>query len=191
MKFTVKDNFPEVQRQLEELEKSVRADALVRSVNDVLAKGQTRMAREISQEFNIGSRDVKGRMQILKANYRGGVFRIEGTLQVTNKRGRSLNLINFGAKQEKGGVTVKILRTGGRKLVRGAFIANQGRTVFQRVGKGRLPIKAVQTIDVPQMFNTKRINKVVLKLLEDEFPVIFERNAKFYTDRFNARKASL
>lgn len=189
MKLTLQDNFVDVQRQLDALQKDIREQVLVRSINTTLAQGQTRMAKEISSEFNIGSREVKARMQVLKANYRAGLFRVEGTLQVTNKRGRSLNLINFGAKQTKDGVSVKILRTGGRKVVRGAFIANQGRTVFQRVGATRLPIKAVQTIDVPQMFNTKRVNRIVVQLLQDKFPEVFEREAKFYTDRFNKRKA--
>lgn len=189
MKLTLKHNFPDVQRQLDQLHQDIREKVLVRAVNSTLAQGQTRMSKEISTEFNIASREVKARMQILKANFRNGLFRVSGTLQVTNKRGRSLNLINFAAKQTKEGVSVKILRTGGRKLVRGAFIANQGRTVFQRVGKTRLPIKAVQTIDVPQMFNTKRINRIVVRLLEEKFPEIFAREAKYYTDRFNARRA--
>jgi hypothetical protein len=181
---TLKDNFADVKRHLDELQK------VVRSVNDTLAQGQTRMAREISSEFNIKSSDVKARMEIVKANYRTGFFSIQGTLQVTGKRGRSLNLINFDARKSKDGVTVKITRRGGRKNIKGAFIANAGRTVFERVGKARLPIKAMQTIDVPQMFNTKRVNRVVVQLIQDKFPEIFERNAKFYTDRFNARKAT-
>lgn len=187
---TLKDNFSDVERQLAELHADLRGPVLVRSVNRTLEQGQTRMSKEISTEFNIGSREVKGRMRIIKANVRNGVFRVEGTLEVTSKRGRSLNLINFAAKEEKGGVSVKIQRTGGRKVVRGAFIANKGRTVFQRVGATRLPIKAVATIDVPQMFTTKRVNKVVLQLLQDKFPEVFEREAKYYTDRFNARKAA-
>lgn len=189
MLMTVKDNFPDVQRQLNELQADIRQQVLVRAVNGTLAQGQTRMAKEISTEFNIKSSDVKARMQVLKANYRNGLFSVEGTLQVTSKRGRSLNLINFDAKKTRDGISVKILRNGGRKVIKGAFIGNQGRTVFQRVGKTRLPIKAVQTIDVPQMFNTKRINRVVVQLLQDKFPEVFEREAKYYTDRFNARRA--
>ncbi|MFC5498146.1 phage tail protein [Caenimonas terrae] len=189
MLITVKDNFPEVMAQLEQLHKDVREQALVRAVNSTLAQGQTRMAQEISREFNITSREVKDRLQVIKATWRNGLLSVKGVLQVTNKRGRSLNLIHFDARQTPAGVSVKILRSGGRKVLKGAFIANQGRTVFQRVGKTRLPIKAMQTVDVPQMFNTKRINRVVVQLLQDKFPEVFQREAKYYTDRFNAKRA--
>lgn len=187
---TVKDNFADVKRQLDELQKGVREQALVSAVNKTLAQGKTRMAQEISSEFNIKSGDVKARMEILAADRRSGYFNIKGTLQVTGKRGRSLNLINFDARKSKNGVTVRITRRGGRKNIKGAFIANAGRTVFERVGKARLPIKAMQTIDVPQMFNTKRINRVVVQLLQDKFPEVFANEAKFFTDSFNARKAA-
>jgi hypothetical protein len=186
---TIKHNFPEVQRQLDQLQVSLRDKVMVRAVNRTMEQGQTRMAREITTEFNIKARDVKARMKLHKANARGGSFRIQASLEVTSKRGRSLNVINFAAKQAKKGVSVKILRNGGRKTIKGAFIGNQGRTVFKRVGKERLPIKAVQTIDVEQMFNAKRINRMVLQLLEQKFPEVFEREAKYYTDRFNARRA--
>jgi hypothetical protein len=69
-------------------------------------------------------------------------------------------------------------------VIKGAFIGNQGRTVFRRVGKERLPINAVQTIYVPQMFNTGRIKDVVVKLMREKFPVIFEREAKFYLSKW-------
>lgn len=190
MKITVKHNFPEVQRQLDQLHQDLRGPVLARVVNRTMEQGQTRMAKEISTEFNIKSKEVKGRMRLLKASARNGAFRVQATLEVIGKRGRSLNLINFDARKTKDGVSVKILRAGGRKIVRGAFIANQGRTVFRRVGKPRLPIKALQTIDVEQMFNTKRVNRVVLQLLQEKFPEVFTREAKFYTDRFNARRAS-
>lgn len=52
-------------------------------------------------------------------------------------------------------MTFKIKRNGPRKLIPGAFLINDGKTVMIRVGKQRLPIKALQTINVAQMFNTR------------------------------------
>ena len=79
---------------------------------------------------------------------------------------------------------VKVKR-GSTKPLPGAFIGNKGRTVFRRVGKKRLPIEPVQTIDVAQMFNTRRINEVVLATINARLPEIFEREAAFYLQRFN------
>ena len=44
------------------------------------------------------------------------------------------------------------------------------------------------TIDVPSMFNTKRLNKVVVQKMLDKFPEVFEREARFYVARFNASR---
>ena len=84
--------------------------------------------------------------------------------------------------------TFKIKKNGPRKLIPGSFLINDGRTVMIRVGKARLPIKALQTIDVPSMFNTKRINAKVLRFIEDKFPELFKNEARFFTERFKAGK---
>ena len=60
-------------------------------------------------------------------------------------------------------------------MITGSFIGNQGRTVFVRTGKDRLPIKAVNTIDVPQMFNTRRINQAVQRIMQERFATNFDR----------------
>ena len=81
----------------------------------------------------------------------------------------------------------KIKRVGGKKVITGAFVGNNGRTVFIRTTDNRLPIKALQTIDVGQMFNTKRINAVVVRTLREKFPEVFEREARYFTDKFNGK----
>ncbi len=187
---SVKHNFPEVQQALQSLQQDVAKQALVRAVNRSIEQAKTGMSREIRGEFNISRADVEATLRVRRANYQGGLFAVEASLESRTKRGRSLNLIRFGARQTRKGVTFKVKRRGPRQLIPGAFIANEGRTVFIRVGRSRLPIKALQTIDVPQMFNTQRINDRVVSTLREKFPAIFAREAAFYLARFNARKAS-
>lgn len=189
MRFSVTTNFDDVARQLDDLREEVRNAATVRAVNRTLEQGRTAMSREIRAEFNIPAAKVNQALRITRAAFRGGVLNIEGVLESPTKRGRSLNLINFAARQTARGVTVKVRRDGPRKLIPGAFIANEGRTVFIRTGKKRLPIKALQTIDIAQMFNTQRINKRVVAFIESKFPEVLGREVKFYLDRFNARRA--
>lgn len=112
-----------------------------------------------------------------------------------------------GRKRTKSGthgIYVKVKKRGGKKLLhgnfkQGAFIGNKGRTVFERVpgttmasraggktgSKHAEEIVPVQTIGVAQMFNTRRINAAVVRLIKERFPDVFDREARFYVERFN------
>jgi hypothetical protein len=189
----VKHNFPEVQRQLDQLQREVAEQAMVRAINGTLNQAKTRMVRAITAEFNIKASAVRESLRVRGASRKVGLYQVEGFLESPSKRGRSRNLIHFGAKQTATGVQVQIKRVGPKKIIRGAFIAKKdnkyGGVVFMRTGKSRLPIEAKQTIDVGQMFNTKRVNELVVRFMQDKFTEVFTREAKFYTDRFNARRA--
>lgn len=201
---------------LNELETGLRERAAVSAINKTLAQGRTQMTREIAREFNLPVSFVRERLNIVKAKWIGGKARLAGALDGSNGKKRSANLIAFlvksvtlaqarkrmaagegGTYQLRNGATVtkalelqfKIKRKGGAVKIPGAFIGNKGRTVFKREGAARLPIKALSTIGIPQMFNTKRLNKVVVKGMETDFPGIFEHELKYFTDRFNQRRA--
>ena len=183
---TIKTDFKDVERRLRGLQSDIRDKALVRAVNRTVEQARTDMSREIRQEFNLSAAKVREKLHIRRAGLVGGRLRIEAALLSTARNGRrSLNVINFQARETKAGLTAKIKRQGGRKVVsKRGFIGNQGRTAFERVGTKRLPIRPLQTIDVPQMFNTRRINAVVLRKIREKFPVIVEREIRFYTARF-------
>jgi hypothetical protein len=92
-----------------------------------------------------------------------------------------------------GGVSIKIKRGGPRKLLDKAFIvtANGGTFVAQRskegtkTGKlGKRSIFSVMTIDVPQMFNSRKINYQIRAKIAQEFPIEFDRAARLYLERF-------
>lgn len=191
--FSVKENFRDVQRQIDDLEEKIATRATSSAVNKTLDQGRTRMVREITAEFTISASQVRKSLTVKRASFRQGLFRIEGYLESPTKRGRSRNLIHFQARQTAKGVTVKVKRSGPRKLLPGAFIANRdnsaGGTVFIRRGKDRLPIEAKQTIDVAQMFNTKVLNERVREFIVRKFPEVFAHEVKFFTDKFNGRRA--
>jgi hypothetical protein len=184
MELKITTNFPDIRRQLEGLQKDIAEKATARAVNRTMEQAMTDMSREIRQEFNITAAKVREKLFLRRAGFKGGQLSIEAALLSKTKDGRrSLNLINFQARQNREGVAVKIKRAGGRKTLKGAFIGNKGRTVFRRRGKDRLPIDPIQTIDVPMMFNTKKINAVVVRKIKDKFPAIWEREVRFYTSR--------
>lgn len=185
MQISVKTNFPDVQRKLDGLQQDMRAKVAASAVNKTMEQARTQMIREITSEFAVKAGFVRERLRISRASFRQGAFNIEASLSGTGKI--SANVIAFSARQVSTGVSVKIKKAGGRKIITGAFIGNKGRTVFKRVGAKRLPIKAISTINVPQMFNQKRINAAVVAAIKAKFPTIFEREANFYVARFNGR----
>lgn len=154
------------------------------------------MVREIRTEYAVQASYVRDRLRIKRATFFKGVLNVEAVLDVQDKP-RSANLIRFTARRTAAGVSVKIKRAGGRKVVRGAFIGNKGRTVFERIPGTRMAsrekggakhserIKPMQTIDVPQMFNARRINAAVMAVMRAKFPAIFERELAYALAQFN------
>lgn len=198
MQLSIKTNFPDIQKQLDGLREDVRNKATPRALNRTIEQARTDMSREIRQEFVLSADEVRQQLRIRRAGFRRGQLTIEAALIGGRAKGRSLNLIRFierkttiaqGRKRAKAGTQnqlfVQIKRTGGKKsLGPKAFIGNKGRTVFERVGSKRLPIKPLRTIDVAQMFNTRRINQAVVRKMHEKFHAIFAREVAFYTRKF-------
>ena len=78
---------------------------------------------------------------------------------------------------------VKIKRKGGSKPLRGAFIGNKGRTVFEREGARRLPIKPVQVIGFAQMFRSRKIERRIMDKIAADMPVEIDRAIKMLLAR--------
>lgn len=186
MKISIQTNFPDVQRRLDLVRRDIGEKAVARALNRTVERARTAMSKQIRSEFNVDARYVRERLAIKRASFKGGAFSLSATLEASG-RGRAANVIRFAARKSDTGVTVKILKRGPRKNIRGAYIGNKGRTVFARVGKDRLPIKSVQTVDVPQMFNTRRVNAAVIAAINARFPAIFQRELAFAIAQFNAR----
>ena len=189
MQIKIQTNFPDVARQLANLQKDIGEKAVASALNKTVALAKTAMGREIRAEFNISASTVNQSLRIQRASAARGKFQLSAALSSISRAGRrSLNLARFSARQTRKGVTFKVKRGGPRKLIPGAFLINGGNTVMIREGKARLPIKALQTIDVAQMFNTRRINAKVVQLIEARFPGIFANDVRFFTARFNGTR---
>lgn len=197
MQIKIASNFPDIAKRLATLHSDVRTKALASAVNKTIEQAKTQMVREITSEFNVQASYVRDRLSIKRATFKAGEFGIEATLLGGGKR--SANLIRFiekfvtlaqSRKRAKAGdmaqLRFKIRKSGGKQVIKGAFIGNQGRTVFIRTTDKRFPIKALSTVDVPAMFNTRRINSKVVAAMRDKFPVIFQREAAYFTSKFKA-----
>jgi hypothetical protein len=180
---SIQTNFPEVAADLARLQATMASQVLARSMNRTIEQARTEMSRQIRAEYNLGAAYVRDRLSIKRAFASAGQFNLSAELRGGGKR-RSANVITFGARRAADGVSV-LIRKGQRKTIKGSFIGNKGRTVFKRDGKERLPISPVQTIDVAQMFNARRINAAVQAAMLAKFPAIFERELAFAMSRAN------
>lgn len=184
----------ELKKKLERLTGTQMKSAMSMAINKTAAKGQSEITRAITERYQIKANEVRNSLSLRKSNASSLVAEIS-IFGSTKKKGRSLNLIHFvekqvtlaeGRKRAKGGtqnqLRFKVIKGAGLKTIlgeaalkNGAFIGNKGRTVFQRVGKSRLPIKPVQVIGVGQMFNFKPISARVKRKIEEEFAVELSR----------------
>jgi len=191
---SIRNNFPAVAAALDRVAVETGNRAMVRALNATIKQGKTAMARQISKEFRVTVGQAKDRLDVSYARTKGG-FKFEATLLATRPGGlhgndwRGMNLIHFvirtptrNGKGQMGQLQFQIKRAGGRKTIKGAFIATSrktgGRAVFVREGKSRMPIAVKTTIDVAQMFNTKRINSVVREVMLQRFDANFKRELR-------------
>ena len=183
---SIKHDWPDLQRKIDRQRKDIADKAMARALNKTIDQGRAEMARRIAAEYRIKISDVRQRLAITRARKQGKALELTVSLEATRAgKGRSMNLIAFhtgGGRVLKSGkrqqLRFKIRRDGGNKQITGAFIGNKGRTIFIRDGKSRLPIKAVNTIDVLQMFNTKRINLAVREALLASLEFNFDRELR-------------
>lgn len=196
---TIKSDFKNVQASLAKLSRDIEGRVISAALNKVAAKAKTEMTRAITSEFNLKAAEVSSRLRIVRANRNVKNWRVIldpfASGRGFARKGTTMNLIRFveksvtlaeGRRRAKKGTKnqlhFQIKKTGGRVMLRDVFIATSKKTggtaVFQRLGKERTPIQAKQTIDVPQMFNTKRINARVMARIKQEIPIEFNRAIK-------------
>jgi hypothetical protein len=191
MKLNIRADFAATQRYLARVPEALRDKAAARAMNRAIETGRTRMTRAIGAEFRVPAATVRERLSLRRASAARGALRLEAVLSAKGKR--SFNVLRFlersvtlaaAKRRRKAGTLnrlfVQIKRGAGRKpLPEGAFVqtARGGTAVFRRVGKNRLPVAPINTIAVPQMFNTRRINNVVARAIREVFARRFPHEA--------------
>lgn len=132
----IDSNIEKLTKDLGEIQKRILPQAVSTSLNKTGRTLFKEIKRDIARDTGLKQKEIAERLVLSKSN--------KTTLSASIRmRGRWFNLIRFKAKQF--GKGVKASAWGQRKLYRGAFIAtaNKGRAVFARIGKSRLPIRAL------------------------------------------------
>lgn len=192
IRIDIRSNIQEQSKALLKLSQQLQDKAVVMALNKTIEKGKAEMVRAITAEYRVSSSEVRAQLSLRKAFARKMRFEAALSILSSSRKGRSLNLIHFlerkvslatarrrGKAGTRNQLGFQIKKQGGTKQIGGAFVGNKGRTIFIREGKGRLPIKPLQTINVPQMFNARLVNQRVVKRIEAEFPIEFARAVRY------------
>lgn len=162
--------------------------ATIRALNRAIDKAQTEANKAIRERYNLKARAVRQAFSKMRAHKNQSFYTAE--LRV---RGSNIPLIEFAAQwagvKTPVGASVKVLRGGPRKRIRGAFIAqmNSGyRGVFERSGRmGRQKnprlerIAELVGISIPRSFASKVVRQATDQAARDMFARVFEQQLRF------------
>lgn len=204
VKLDVKEQVARLNKLRDTLGDEVIADTL----NRTMQGARTQMTDNIVRTYNIKASRVRLKLELVKASRARARFTAALLGNNRGNKGRSLNMKEFlttaTSKIEKkrsrlawafGGRVVpvlqfQVLRGGGAKQIEGAFIIKgakfKGSPVFirdDRPGNWH-GIRPLQTIDVPQMFEAKKVQIPVQNWIGENFARIFEQRANYWLSKY-------
>ena len=170
--------------------------AISRALNRSAKAGYTAGSKKIRETYNIKAKDLKAATNIKKST----TGRLEARIIL---KADNLPLGYFNPKQTRKGVTVKIKKNEGRRLVAHAFMGGytrikvngrlkmfkssewgEGQVFIRKAGKGRQPFKmSTENINVPDLFNYKPIKEVVFERINKAFDKEFWHNYEYYLSK--------
>ena len=165
-------------RLMKQLDPKLVKKAAVRSLNRTAPQAFTAGSKEVRKEYNVKAKDINKAKQIQKANFSN----LYAVIKIVGAR---FKVLSFAAREVKKGVTVKIKKSGGRKLIPGAFKASMryGPGIFKRHGKARGPVQELKTISIPVVFHTKKVMAAIQKTVAERISHNFNEAYKFYIGR--------
>lgn len=174
MKIDIKGDVAAARRRLNDMQRRILPAATNRALNRTGDHANTLTVRELAGITGLKQKDVRAAMTRVRANFSNLTYRLAAI-------GRALNLIRFGARQTKKGVSASAW--GKRKIYRGTFIANQGRTVFVRTSHARLPIKAVHGPSLPREFGRAEFMARLKEAVTVKWRAEFSAQLNYYLNK--------
>ena len=197
MNYNLETDIRKAQKGLDDLGRKVFPAALAAAINKTERFARIAASKEIRKEYNIKAADVKKTISFKRAskNRLRAEFASKGT---------RISLAKFGARQTKKGVTVKVKKTGGRKLIKAAFLSTMPsghKGVFHRMKdwkkkeisgkKSRTGSKVYHglrivertTVSVSQMLKSAKVRSVIRRTIRDRFPEQLANQIKFRVGR--------
>jgi hypothetical protein len=166
------------EKSLAALSVGLREQAVPIALNDMAKQTRTQASRIIRNTWNIKVATIKKSLYLTFATPSSLRARITATMP-------NLPAIAFTHSQNKIGVALTI-KKGIKKTLKHAFIATMPsghEGVFERVGKGRLPIKEVYTKGPGGAFATRVVQAALADLIRSKFTQILEGKCQYLLKR--------
>ena len=175
MEIKVNNNFKKALRDIGNVPKKYVQKAMVTALNKVGAEVFTQAKRELRDATGLKAGVVAKGLKKDKAR-RGDE---EYSIFI---KSRYKNVIEFGARQTKRGVSAKVW--GKRKIYRGAFIGggrNSGkRLVFKKLKDDPKRIEALHGASLPREFHRQDMESIFKKKIKTRFQILFNREVEFH-----------
>ena len=144
------------------------------SINKVGGLTRTALSKQTRKVYNVKAARIKTGVTTKRGSNAKPVYTLK-------YQGHKLSLMNFGAKKTKRGVTIRIKKAGGRRLIKGGFIAMGN--VWRRKKSSRLPIVRRVTLSIVNMINNIEPAKLSRSVYRQNFKEIFSKDMRYYYDR--------
>jgi len=182
MEVKVNSNFKKALRDIGNVPRKYVQKAMVTALNKVGAEVVTQAKRELKDATGLKAGVVGKKIKKDKARKGDETYSI-------HIKSRCLNVIEFGARQTKKGVSAKVW--GKRKIYRGAFIGsgrNSGKQlVFKKSKRNPKRIEALHGASLPREFHRQDMEKIFKKKIKTRFPILFKRAVEFHMMKAQSR----
>lgn len=130
--------------------------AFKQALSSVARAGKTETKRAAVVEYNLSQKRVEEGLTVKQS---------DGAVVIRASR-KPITVRSYGARQTKKGVVVKVLKSGGRKLIRAGFSpAKFNGTPFKRLGRSQYPIAPIVGPSVADMLNNAKVSEPLGKRL--------------------------
>lgn len=161
--------------------------ALNLALNVASRKARVQISKDVRETYTVKARDLTKAVSIKKiTSGRGRYARLvlyRGNVLGLDKFSPTKRVIRTDAGKRRG-VSIRIRKDRGRKIVRGAFSADvHGVKVFRRTSEARPPIKRLFGPSVPQMVSNKLVIDQVSRDVNINLAAEFNRQMIRLTQR--------
>ena len=182
MEVKVNSNFKKALRDIGNVPRKYVQKAMVTALNKVGAEVVTQAKRELKDATGLKVGVVAKGLAKDKARRNDETY----TIRI---KSRYKNVIEFGARQTKKGVSAKVW--GKRRVYKHAFIAsgkNSGKQlVFGKTRGNPKKLKALHGASLPREFVRGDMDKIFNKKIKTRFPILFKRAVDFHLMKAQSR----
>lgn len=152
---------------------------VTRVINRTLLAARTEFVKETTGHYAVPAKAVRETIAVANASKK----MLYGRIRMKGKG--AIPLLEWGAKQKKKGVSVRILKSGPRKTIKGAFINKVGGRdyVLIREGKARYPIRKLYGPGLISHISKKEVTWQMQRRAEEMFRKRLEHEAAYMLAR--------